>query len=71
MAANTHGRLIRLEERAPRGCPTCRTWGPSVYQVGDAPPDRGEACPACGRRVPILLTRRIVVVGPDDAPGVA
>lgn len=59
---NTTGRLDRLEERIPKGCRACRTWGPSVYQMGDAEPERGEYCPVCGRHVPIELVRQIVIV---------
>ena len=62
---STAGRLVRLEERMPKGCATCRHWGPVAWAVGrdDAPPPRSETCPGCERRVPIEELRRIVLVG--------
>lgn len=53
----TNAQLRRLEGLAPRDCPTCRFWGPCVYEIGDRWPERGECCPACGRHVAIQLLR--------------
>ena len=54
---STTGRLIRLEERLPKGCPTCLTWEAGAFQVSfqgdDAEPIRAEDCPTCGRHVPL------------------
>ena len=55
------GRLVRLEERIPGGCPTCRTWGPAAYQITDGDLERSECCPSGGRYVPIHLVRHLVL----------
>jgi len=48
----TMGRIIRMEGFLPRGCRVCRDWSDSVITaVGLAA--RPEACPTCGRHVPI------------------
>ena len=31
--SSTTGRLIRLEARLPKGCPTCRTWEAGALQI--------------------------------------
>jgi hypothetical protein len=41
---------------APTLCETCRGWSPQVFARDDQPL-RDEACPVCGRRVPIRLIR--------------
>jgi hypothetical protein len=41
---------------APPPCKTCRDWTQQVFLPDDQPP-RDEACPGCGRRVPISLIR--------------
>jgi hypothetical protein len=59
-------RLGRLEERAPKGCPTCRTWSGVVFEDGDGRPPRPELCPASGWRVPAWLVRRYLLVRWDE-----
>jgi hypothetical protein len=41
---------------APSPCEMCSGWSPQVFVRDDDLP-RGEACPVCGRRVPIRLLR--------------
>jgi hypothetical protein len=41
---------------APPPCEACCGWTPQVFVRHDQPP-RDEACPVCGRRVPIRLIR--------------
>jgi len=67
--SSTNGRLTRLEDRLPKGCPTCRTWEAGAIHVGfqgDEPElVRGDDCSDCGRHVPL----RRVVIGPrPDGP---
>ena len=66
---STAGRLIRLEERMPKGCTTCRSWEASAFQIvvqgADEETSRGEVCPACGRHVPLTL---IVIGTREDGP---
>lgn len=66
---STAGRLIRLEERMPKGCPTCRSWEAATLQIvvqgADEETSRGEVCPACGRHVPLKL---IVIGTREDGP---
>ena len=50
---------------ASPGCDACRAWS-QVAAVFDDAPLRPEACPACGRRVPIKLVRRYVMVREGD-----
>ena len=60
-------RLDRLAARlgADAACRACRGWSPTAVcdLVGRC--TRPEVCPACGRRVPILLRRIIVRVDLD------
>ncbi len=63
------GRLIRLEERMPKGCPTCRSWGLATCQIvvqgADEEPIRPETCPDC--RCHVLLT--LIIIGTrEDGP---
>ena len=64
-----NGRLTRLEERLPRGCPTCRAWEAGAVRVSvqddDVEPLHPEGCPACGRPVP---RHRIVIGTRPDGP---
>jgi len=52
-----NGRLTRLEECVPKGCPTCRAWGPASLRIivdgVQEPPARSDLCPDCGRHVPL------------------
>ena len=63
------GRLIRLEERAPKGCPTCRAWGAAslrvIVQGIEGSPARGDGCPDCGRHVPLQGITVHIVERPD------
>jgi len=59
-------RIVRLEARIPRGCDRCRTWSPVLLMDDAGAVGRPEACPACGRVVPIIARVRIVGV-PLDA----
>lgn len=59
-------RLGRLEDRVPKGCPSCRTWGPVVFEDGEGRRSRPDACPNCGRPVPVRLVRRYVLVRWDE-----
>jgi hypothetical protein len=52
-------RLVTLERRIPIGCPTCRHWCDLVLGDEDGSRSRPEACPECGRHVPI---RTVVVI---------
>ena len=77
----TMGRLIRLEDRQPKGCATCRAWGPATITViredagghrSETALERPDSCPLCGRTVPIRLRRTIVLqrfggAGPETA----
>ena len=64
---NTEKRVDRLAVVWPRspGCDACRSWS-QVAAVFDDAPLRPDVCPACGRRVPIRLVRRYILVGERD-----
>jgi len=66
---STIGRLSRLEDRLPKGCPTCRAWAAGALHVtvqgDDDEPPHPEGCPACGRHVPL---HRIVIGTRPDGP---
>jgi len=66
---STAGRLIRLEERKPKGCATCRSWEASAFQIvvqgADEETSRGDVCPDCRRHVPLTL---IVIGTREDGP---
>lgn len=55
-------RVTRLQGRRQGGCSTCRIWSGVVYEDGNGVPDRPDACPDCGRDVPVRLVRRILGV---------
>ena len=63
------GRLTRLEDRMPKGCPTCRSWEAATFQIvvqgADEETSRGDVCPTCGRHVPLML---IVIGTREDGP---
>jgi len=67
--SNQSGRLTRLEERIPKGCPTCRAWGAASLRVSvqgiEGAPARGDGCPDCGRHVPL---HRVVIGTRPDGP---
>jgi hypothetical protein len=58
-------RRVRARERlAPVGCRVCRDRPSRVYLFeGDPEPD--PDCPACGRRVVVLVRRYVLVRGED------
>ena len=60
-------RLAALAVVWPRsdGCDACRDWGQVAFAFDDQEA-RPEVCPACGRRVPIRLLRRYVLVGAEE-----
>ena len=49
-------RIVRLEARIPRGCDVCRRWSETVIVDESGGRSRPEACPACGRTVPMTET---------------
>lgn len=73
----TEARLIRLEGRRPKGCPTCVDWSPETWEVvfehrdgsaARAEPGRPDACPDCGRWTPPLQRNVIVFRQREDGP---
>ena len=71
MMGNANGRLGRLERHVPGGCDDCHRWGPSAHEiVRNGIPVRAtrpETCATCGRRVPIITLRRIVITRVESA----
>lgn len=67
--SSTNGRLARLEDRLPKGCPTCQSWADGAIHVtvqgADDEPVRGDDCPDCGRHVPL---HRIAITERPDGP---
>jgi DNA-directed RNA polymerase subunit RPC12/RpoP len=59
MAKTVETRLIKLEQRLPVGCATCRTWMDAVLGDEDGSRSRSEDCPSCGRRV---LIRTVIII---------
>ena len=59
-------RVARLQGRRQEGCATCRSWSGVVYEDGDGLRDRPDACPGCGREVPIRLLRQIIGISWAD-----
>jgi len=59
MAKTVETRLVTLERRIPLGCPTCRFWVDTVLGDDDGSRSRPDACPECGRYVPI---RTVIVI---------
>jgi len=63
------GRLTRLEERAPKGCPTYRAWGVADIRINvagvESVPTRPERCPDCARDVPTSSAVISLVERPD------
>lgn len=53
-------RVTHLHGQRRKGCATCQSWSGVVYEDGNGVSDRPDACPHCGRDVPVLLVRRIV-----------
>jgi len=63
---NAKVRIIRLEARIPRGCDVCRRWSETVIVDARGGRSRPEACPACGRAVPMTATVELAGVALAD-----
>jgi len=59
-------RIVKLEDRVPRGCAVCRRWSPVVLVDRSGDRSRPAACPACGRAVAMTETVELAGVALAD-----